>query len=173
LPEIVEHIKKKHSNLNFNKEGVYGMKFVKRTNGSRVLIEDISGFRVFSYSVYNDSTLIITQFATGMSFKNNTKINMSSRLFLDKLVMINVYDHAAEFFTANSIDFAYAENGHIPAIEFLDEMLSPSTYGNVKAQWVCHDPDVEQMLDEISFGRRIVKSIEMGRGIDLDLESGI
>ena len=108
LTEVVEYLKRKHPGVRgtMAQSGVYAMKFLRKENGDRLMFEEISGFRIIDCEIKKD-TLIITQLASGYSFRNKFKQVMSSRLFLNDLMLINVYDHCAQFYSHSSIDFAY------------------------------------------------------------------
>lgn len=166
LAEMITYLKNKH-NFTRTKEGAYGMKFLKRPSGQRILIEEFNGFRSLGYMAHEPNGLVITQYASGIRFKGIEKITMSSKLFLMNLVIINVYDHVAEFFSTDGIDFAYAENGHVAEMELLDEMFREP--GPIRAKWVWENPDIKQMLEEIDRGRRIKVAPSVGRDLDLTL----
>lgn len=164
LQEIIDYIIKKHKYL---KEGAFAMKFLRRPSGKRIVIEHIDGFRVFEYSVHNETSLVVTQFASGLSFKGKDKVNMVSRLFLDNLVMINAYDHLVEFFTFDSIDFSFIEKSYAADIELLDEMVRGKK-SELRAQWVQHNPEVDKILEEISLGRKMITKRGSNRNIIMD-----
>ena len=109
LQDVIKYIKAKHTSL--LKHGAYGMRFVRQPDGRRILIEDFDGCRAFQYKVQDDNTLIMTNFLSGFTFKGNNNIQMTSRCIMPHLAVINIYDHAAEFFSTEGIDFVYTENG--------------------------------------------------------------
>jgi hypothetical protein len=164
LQEIIDYILKKHKYL---KEGAFAMKFLRKHNGKRIVIEHMDGFRIFEYAVHNETSLVMTQFASGMVFKGKEKINMVSKLFLDNLVMVNSYDHSAEFFTFDSIDFSFIEKTYAAEIELLDEMIRGKK-SELRAQYVQHNPEVDKILEEISSGRKMIVKRGSNRNIIMD-----
>lgn len=155
LDEIVEYIQKKHRQVNARNAGVHAFKILRKPSGRRILFEEIHGWRIFKHKVFNDSTLVIDTLATGLQFRGNKEVRASSKLFLEDLMVINVYDHRAEFFSSSSIDFAYVEAEYAVELQLLSEWVNEDP-GVMRAQWINPQEDYDKILDELSLGGRSI-----------------
>lgn len=151
LDEIVEYIQRKHRNVNARQKGVHAFKMLRKPSGQRILFEEIHGWRIFKYKVYDDTTLVINTLAVGLQFRGSQEVRASSTLFLHDLVVVNVYDQRAEFFSASSIDFAYVEADYAVEQQLLTEWVNEDP-GVQRAQWLTPNKDYDRILDEISSG---------------------
>ncbi len=170
LEEVVDFIKKKHSAINKPGNGVYGLKFLRKSDGKRVMFEEIQGLKLFDWKI-SGTELIIHQLAVGFEFKGKTKKHtLSSTLFLRDLVMINIYDHCAQFFSHESIDFAYVEDEYIAHVEHLIEWMNDGDGGSIlRAQWISPDKNIDRLLEEISIGRTVEKKVNLPRQINMGM----
>lgn len=170
LNDSIAFLTKRHKHISKSSEGVYGMKFVK-FNGERILVEEINGLRLFNYHIHDDTDLVITQFASGISFRGQSKITMTSRLFLPNMLLLNIYDHGAEFFTEDSIDFAYVINDISNDVKFLDSMIHPKIkagHGSLRGHWMRDCDKLDKLLEELSQGRKIFFKNEVETLVDMD-----
>lgn len=160
IDEIIEYIQRKHRLVNSRSAGVHAFKMLRKPSGRRILFEEIHGWRIFKHKVFDETSMTIETLATGLQFKGHKEVRASSKLYLDDLVVINVYDHCAEFFTGSSIDFAYVESDYAAEIELLSEWINNDP-GVLRAQWLTPNDDYNRILDEISTGGR---QIELSEG---------
>lgn len=171
LNEIVAYIQNKHPSISsVPGGGVNGWKLLRQPDGTRIPVEAMEGFKIVKFEIHNENTLIITQLASGYTFKGGYKHTQSSTLFLRDLVVVNVHDHCAEFLSSSSIDFSYVINNHDAKVQMLHEWIhaDPST---VRASWHHRDKNVERILDEISCGRKVaIRRQSKRRHINMDLE---
>ena len=177
LEGIITYILKKHKYIKqavtgvglYNKGGVYALKMLRKPSGKRIIFEEIKNFRIIKWEAFNINTLIIDTFATGISFKGKEKVSQSSRLFLNDLAVINVYDYTAEFYSRSSIDFSYVYNSHESHQQalnyFVQEKIAP-----LRAQWVDPDDDLDRLMEELSIGRVIEEEVPGNRMLDMDFE---
>lgn len=167
LDEIVEFIQRKHRMVNARNAGVHAFKLLRKPSGRRILFEEIHGWRIFKHKVFNETTLVIDTLATGLQFKGNKEVRASSKLFLDDLMVVNVYDHRAEFFSGSSIDFVYVEADYAVELEMLSEWVNEKP-GIMRAQWLNPKEDYDKILDEISIGgKSVVLSDDKPRFINM------
>lgn len=154
LEDVIKFMFNKHRNINSPAHGVTGYKFLRKPDGSRLLFEQVKGFRIFRHFIHSERDLTLETMGTGILFKKNIKITVSSHLFLSNLAVINVYDHRTEFFSANSIDFAYIENEYSAEVQMMQEWLSKDA-GQLRGQWLAKDEIVDKILNEISISRHM------------------
>ncbi len=167
LGEIVEFILRRHRCIKKIGAGATAYKFLRRRDGRRILFEISKGFKIFEFGVHDENTLVINQLAAGYAFKGKKKHVFSSSLYLQDLVVVNVYDHKADFFSWDSIDFSYIENDFAVDIQMLQEWINNET-GIIRAQWIGKDKDVEKILDEIGCGSKIIITPDKKRLIDMN-----
>jgi len=152
---IVEYLLHRHPQVRQTTGGgVSCFKTIKKKDGTRSIFETTSGFRIIKYDIIDDNSLTIDQLASGYHFKGSHKVVQTSKLFLTDLIAINVYDYRAEFFSFG-IDFVYLVKDPSSKTQLMNDWVNQET-GILRAQWVHKDEDVEKMLDEISFGRKII-----------------
>ena len=167
LDEVVGYIQRKHRNVNARQKGVHGFKMLRKPSGQRLLFEEIHGWRIFKYKVHNETTLVIKTLATGLLFRGNQEVRASSTLFLNDLIVVNVYDNRAEFFTGSSIDFAYIEADYAVELQLLTEWVNQDP-GVLRAQWLTPKNDYDRILEEISTGgKEVVLSDNKPRFINM------
>ncbi len=139
LQEVVEHIQREHRNINsFN--GVNAWKMLRLSNGSKIPFEELQGVRLRNFSIYDHNTLIIEQ-------QSNTKINevFFCRIYLFDLIMINIYDFSAEFYTSSGINMFYTERTTDAKVLMLSSFIHNSS-DPIRAQWF-RDDETEALLD--------------------------
>lgn len=146
LSEIVDFIRSKHRNIADRGKGVTGYKILRKPSGQRILFEEIKGWRILKFDVHKENCLSIDTFAAGLQFRGKSEIKSSSRMFLDDLLIINVYDNSAEFLTLSSIDFSYIESDYKVEIQVLTEWVN-SNPGIIRAQWVSPVEDYDKIID--------------------------
>lgn len=169
LEDVISFVKTKHRSINKQGNGVYGMKFLRKPNGHRIMFEEIQGMKLFDWKV-NGTELTIHQLAVGLEHGGKKRRHtLSSTLILRDLVMINVYDHCTQFYSYDSIDFAYVEEEYTSNIEHMTEWLHDET-GILRAQWLSPNKHIDRILEEISVGRTIERKIELPRQIDMGCE---
>ena len=168
---IVKYILRKHPTIRGKKpgEGVHAVKLLRKSSGKRLVVEEIDNFRIFDWTAFDDNLLTIDTIATGYVFRGNMEIQQTARLFLHQLVVINVYDYAAEFFSESAIDFAYSLKTREARAQHSYEWLSGKP-GILRAQWVDKDNSVARELEILSGGRSIDELIDDGRNFDMDGE---
>lgn len=167
LNDVVDFIIRKHSGLRGNGPGAHLYKFLKQADGTRIPIEQSSGFKVIKFTAFKENCLSIVSHASGFAFKGNAKQISSSTLFLQNLILINIYDNRAEFLSSIGIDFVYIVDEFSSNIQLLNEWINdiPST---VRARWIYKDNDVDALLDEISIGRKVHVTKKTIRPLCLD-----
>lgn len=169
LEDMVHYILKKHKNLRSATGGVNAYKMLRKPDGRRITFEEVRGFRIIQFQVLDTNTLSVNAMAAGYAFRGQQKQVVSSQLFLQDLVMVNVYDHRAEFFTRASIDFTYITRDKGVDVQMLQEWIEEDS-GILRAQWVLKDKDIEKILDEISIGRKVEVEEQERRHIDMTFE---
>ncbi len=169
LDDLIKFIKNHHKCLQVSRSGAYGMKFIRKPDGKRIMFEEIRGFKIFDFESVEENSLRISQLACGYALKGKIKHTMSSVLFLSDLVLINVFDHAALFFSRSSIDFGYVENEFCADMEHLSEWLH-NLPGIVRGRWESKDPELEKIINEIGLGRKVIEIEKFARGIDFECE---
>lgn len=165
LEEIVDFMRKRHPGIKAT-QGCYAMKMLRTANGSRIPFEETKGFRLIDFHVM-ENALIIDQLAAGMAFRGKHSVTMSSRLILQDLVLINVYDHQTDFFSRENIDFTYIEKTQDAEAQLLAGWENLSK-GDIRAQWTRNDPDIDSLLDQVGCHQVLKESIDPGRVVDLD-----
>jgi hypothetical protein len=141
--------------VNARQAGVHGFKMIRKPSGRRLLFEEIHGWRIFKHKVHDETTLVIQTMASGLLFKGNQEVRSSSTLFLHDLMVVNVYDHMAEFFSGSSIDFTYMEADRAVEQKLLTEWVNQDA-GVLRAQWLTPKDDYDRILEEISSGGKDV-----------------
>ncbi len=170
LDEMVEYLLKKHRGLRSPTGGATSYKLLRKPNGNRVMFEETRGFKIIKFDVPKENSLIINQLCAGYSFKGQHKQVLSSNIYLHDLVIVNAYDHKAEFFSLSSIDFIYTERNPAVSIQLLQDWVDDD-HGIIRAQWKHKDEYLDQLLDEISVGRSVtVDEPRTRRYIDMDCE---
>lgn len=165
LDDILVFMKKKHKDVNTPRKGCYAIKMLRNAVGVRVPFEEMKGFRIHDFHVFDDA-VVIDQIARS-EFKKNDIHTVSSRLFLLDLIMINVYDHQTDFYSRDSIDFVYIENSIDSKAQMLVAWENP-TPGPLRAQWVRNDPQIDRLLAEIGSHRVIREEVKLSRNIDMN-----
>lgn len=171
IDQIIDYIVKKHKTIrDAEKHGVHGLMMLRKLNGSRMVFGEIRGFRIVDWSVFDGNILSIDSIAVGYPMKGGLKkIQQSSRLLLQDLAVINVYDHCSEFLSESGVDFAYTVNEYIAEMQHIHEWIH-NEQGILRARWVNGNGDTQALLDRLSVGRKI-KEVEMsGRAVDMDFD---
>jgi hypothetical protein len=166
IAEIMEYILRKHRNLKSPNGGFYGYKLLRKTDGKRIPFEEVDGFRIFNYDITGND-LRLDQMSSGFEFRGRRKIQQTAKLWLTDLVLVNVYDHSAEFFSQASIDFIYVEKSKESEIELLSEWVRNVT-PVIRRQWMRQDDDIDRILDSLSIGRRLITVNQPPRMIDME-----
>lgn len=171
IEEIIKYIVRKHPTIRDKKPGggVYAVKLLRKPSGRRLVIEEVENFRIFDWTTFNDNMLTIDTIATGYAFRGNREIQQTARLFLHKLVVINVYDYAAEFFSENAIDFAYTLQTREAHAQHSYEWLSEKP-GILRAQWADEDNETTKELESLSGGRYLDELLDDGRNFNMDYD---
>lgn len=170
LEEIVDFMLRKHKGLRDSFGGVTCYKSLRKPDGKRIPFEESRGFKIVKFTATGENTLSINQLATGYQFRGEKKHTMTSNLFLQDLVLINVYDLRAEFFSTSSIDFTYIvqDKDVNTKVQMLHEWINEDN-GIIRAQWTHKDENIERLLDEISVGRKVqVQDSFSSRPLSLD-----
>lgn len=154
LQDTVSFILKHHKEVRGLGGGCIAWKFLRRRDGTRIPIEESRGFKILQFHVTEDEDAItIQQFAAGFAL-DSKRVTMSSSLFLQDLMVINVYPDKAEFFSLASIDFIYLTKPHGSPVYLQKEIDGSKDV--LLAQWCKDDDRVERLLEEISIGRRVM-----------------
>jgi len=164
LDEILEFIRVNHNEL--NTKGVYCLKLFRRSDGIRVPFEEMKGVRILDFTVYNPNTVIVQQHSHGVISKGKALTAFDSTLYLHDLIMVNVYDYSAEFFTDHGIDFTYLQQSKNAKMVMLAEWVHDVSR-ILRAQWF-KDEETEKLLSEVGLGRVLQRYVPMGRHLDLD-----
>ena len=170
LEDIIKYITNQHKSIKSNAvgSGVCATKMIRLKSGRRIVFEENQNWRIFDWGVQSENSLYVDSLIIGYSFKGHKEIQQSSRLFLSDLVIINVYDFAAEFISQSSIDFAYTLNDAAATMQHLYE-YTRGKVGDIKARWIYEHNDIDRMLDEVSMGRTI-NIVREDRTFDMDSE---
>lgn len=171
LEDVASYLVKKHPTITKKTPGggVYGVKKLRTRSGRGIVFEEIHNFRIFDWTVADRTMLIIDTMATGFAFRGNREIQQSARMFLQKLVVVNVYDFAADFMSDGVIDFSYTLNTPEAAAQHSFEWLNKKP-GILRAQWVDEQSETAKLLDTLTHGRRITSVVDDGRNIDMDFD---
>ncbi len=164
LQGILDFIKSTHPHLE-SRKGVYCLKLWREPDGTRIPLEIMTGVRIKSFSIYNNSTVIVCLHSHGIEFKSKIIQSFDSTLYLPDLAMINVYDYSAEFLTNFGIDFIYLEQTKEAKTVMLAEWIHDIPK-NLRAQWF-KDEETERLLSGIGIGRKLHRSKSMDRHLDL------
>ena len=167
IDSIISYMLTHHKFISQSKGGGYGLVLLRKHNGSRIIIQEMKYFRIFSYKIMNENSVIIQNIITGFSFKGNHKQSASSSLFLHDLVQINVYDHSSHFISRSGVDFAYLEENQSASMQALQEFIHESPRA-VRATWTDQNTAEDDMLDAITFGRRRAVADPYRRNIAVD-----
>jgi len=170
IDQIVNYIIKKHRTIRDPaKHGVHGLMMLRKMNGSRMIFGEIRGFRILDWSVFEDNVLSIDSIAVGYAMKGSKKLQQTSRLLLQGLAIINVYDYCAEFLTESGVDFAYTVNEYAAEMQHIREWVHKEP-GILRARWIDDTNDTQILLDRLASGR-IIKEVETeGRQVDMDFD---
>jgi len=169
IDQIINYIVKKHRTIKDpTKHGVHGLMMLRKANGSRVIFGEIKGFRIFDWHTA-DNLLTIDCMSVGYAMKGLHKIQQSSRLLLQDLAIINVYDHCAEFLSELGVDFAYTVNEYAAEMQHLHEWINEEP-GILRARWINNNNDTQELLDRLSSGRKIREVEIEGRQVDMDFD---
>jgi hypothetical protein len=165
LDEIIQFIQNKHKSLSRMK-GVYGYKMLKRHEGSRIPFEEVKGLTLKQMDVVGDRSVVIDLCCLGYEFKKQMIMSFNSRLFLNNLAVINVYDHKTEFFSFDCVDFVYLETNEDARLQLFKEWILGEP-GVMRAQWAAKIPEIEKILDEVGLNRKIKVAEEAARPLDM------
>lgn len=165
LQSILDFIKSIHPHLD-SKRGLYCLKLWRDTDGTRIPLEVMNGVKIKDFKIYNDNTVIVQQHSHGMEFKNRITHSFDSTLYLPDLAMINVYDYSAEFLTNFGIDLVYLDQTKEAKIVMLAEWIHDIPK-NLRGQWF-KDEETERLLSGIGIGRKLHRSVSLGRHLDLE-----
>ena len=168
LEEIITYITNTHESLKKNNPGggVCASKMIRLNSGRRIVFEETQNWRIFDWGITSENSLYIDSIITGFAFKGHKEVQQSSRLFLSDLIIINVFDFAAEFISQSSIDFAYTLNTPAATMQHLYE-YSRGKIGDIRARWIYAQNDVDRVLTEASIGRVLTISQD-DRMFDMD-----
>ncbi len=170
INDIIKYILRHHKSIKDKRPGggVTATKMLRKPDGTRIAFEEIRNWRIFDWQAQSENSLCINTITTGYTFRGNTEIQQTARTFLSDLVIINVYDHAAEFFSQSSIDFVYTLNTPESHVQHLYEWTHGKT-GDLRARWMTDDENIEKILDTLSIGRQL-NLVETAREVDMDFE---
>lgn len=163
LESALAHLKNKHKQL---LKGVYCLKLMRRSDGTRVPFEELRGIRIKDFQVYDTNTVIIVQHSHGTRFNSKQISTFDAVTYLPDLAMINVYDYSAEFLTNVGIDFVYLEQTKEAKTVMLAEWIH-DTPRLLRAQWF-KDDETEQLLKGIGLGQKIQQFVPLGRNLEID-----
>jgi len=171
LEEVIEFVLQRHKKIRDRSQegGVRASLMWRKSDGKRIVFSEINNFRIFDWDVLPGNALSIQTIATGFAFRGNKEIQQTSRTILSDLAVINVYDWAAEFFSENSIDFAYTMNTEDADFQHLYEW-SKGSPGELRATWVNEENDTEAILNGLHGGRKIFVKDLSSRKVDMDFE---
>lgn len=167
LQDTVDFIVKTHKHLR-SKCGVYCLKLLRNSDGSRIPFEEMNGVKIDEFEVHDSDTIIVKQHSHGTSFRGGILHAFDAKIWLTGLAMINVYDYSTEFWSTKGIDFVYLQQTKEAKTVLLSEWLH-GTPKNLRGQWF-RDDEAEELLNEIGLGRRVKQTIRIGKHLDLDGE---
>ncbi len=87
-----------------------------------------------------------------------------STIHLTDLIMVNVYDHSAEFISKSSIDLYYAETTYNAKVVLMSSWIN-KTQDILRAQWFCDD-EAEQLFGDCT--RQVERVVPLPRSIDFE-----
>jgi len=165
VPAILSYILDNHKFLDKNGYGAHAYKFIRQSDGIRIPFEITKGFRIFDFAFHSD-TLVIDQLLAKHTFGGKVKQILSSKLYLQNLIAINVYDDKADFISLSSIDFTYIANHKDAEIKMLCEWINNDP-GIRRASWTNSTID-KKILDSILKPKPV--RIKRQRMIDLEFD---
>ena len=171
LEEVVSFILRRHYKVSDtgSSGGVNASFMYKQYDGKRVVFCEMSNFRIIDWQVMGEDSLSMQTMATGYTFKGNKHVTQSAQCILSNLAIINVYDFAAEFFSENSVDFAYTLGTRDANIQHIYEWIRGDT-GTLRASWVNENNTTEQLLNRLSGGDKIIIKKDPSRKVDMDFD---
>ena len=165
LEDLIPYIKRKHSQI--QRYGIIGMTMLRKNSGKRLILEEIKGIKLTSYTIVGERDLSIQLIATHFQFRGKKRIKYLHRLLLSDLILINVYDDRAEFFTNNNIDFSYMDGSYEGQIKAMQYWIYREE-GVLRARWTSQDDNVEKRLQDLGLDQKIRRRIEPRRGIRMN-----
>lgn len=174
LEEVVEYILNRHKKIRDRSQegGVRASLMWRKSDGKRQVFSEMNNFRIFDWDVLPNNSLSIQTIATGFAFRGNKEIQQTARTILSDLAVVNVYDWAAEFFSENSVDFAYTMNSEDANFQHLHEWTK-GVPGELRATWINENNDTEAILNNLSGGRKVFVIDQNSRQVDMDFELDI
>lgn len=170
IDEIVEFILSNHKKIrDKGQDGGVTASFMFRKGGKRWVFNEINNFRIFDWDVLPNNCLSVQTISTGYIFRGNRQIQQTSRTILPGLAVINVYDHSAEFFSEDGIDFAYTINTEDANFQHIYEW-SRGIVGDLRATWVDETNTTEKLLMHLASGPKIVLIPDVVRSVDMDFD---
>lgn len=154
----------KHHFIDKNRSGGYGLVTHRKNDGVRNIVQEMRYFRIFKYDVYDDDTLLIYNIITGLSFRGKNIQSSSSILYLPELLQINVYDYGSHFFTDSGIDFGYVLDEKSVTIQLLRAWINEDS-SPMRAQWRTSDESLDNFLEEMTFGKKVVQVVKGKRNL--------
>lgn len=166
INEIMVYMLEKHGFVGKNRSGGYGIVTFRKADGNRNIVQEMRYFRIFKYDIYDGDTLLLHNIITGLAFKGKEIRSASSILYLPELLQINVYDQGSHFYTDSGIDFGYVLDEKSVTIKMMRAWID-DTAPVMRAQWRTPNRLVDDFLDELTFGRKVVRVTKGKRNIDI------
>lgn len=167
ISDIMKFMLDKHKFVGKTKSGGYGTVMLRKSDGTRQMIHEFRYFRIFKHELLAPNVLALYNIITGMSFRGKQTTSSTSILYLTDLLQINVYDHGTHFFTDGSVDFAYVLDED-PVKRKLVQAWIEDDPGVVRATWCNPDKDIDDLLDELTFARRVERVQKGKRNLDIE-----
>jgi len=167
LLDVITFIGNKHKSIGLNNAGVYALKLLRQSDGTRIPFEEMQGIRIKDFIIQNDNSLVVEQEAHGTAFRGRKSITYDARIYLSNLAMINIYDYSAEFLTVNSVDFVYIENTKNASVVMMSEWINEQP-GVLRGQWFM-DRHAEKVFASIGVNSNTKNQEGFDRNIDLDM----
>lgn len=163
LADVIDFIKQKHVHLN-SFRGVHAFKLLRKNDGTKIPFEEMKGAKIKEFEIIDDKLIVVNQVLQASSYKGKSNWTIECKTFLSQIVMINVYDHSAEFFSINSIDFTYIENSSEFKIPMMEDWINDQ--GNeLRAYWV-RDAEMENLLSDVGGPKTVKQAGPLIRNLD-------
>lgn len=166
LEELTGYLSRKHKNLH-RLAGVYGYKFLKLADGVRVPFEEVKGLSLKDFDILGPNSLAIDLCALGFEFRKNARYTFNSRLLLNDLAVVNVYDYKTEFFSFGTVDFVYMQLNEAARLQLFTEWILEEP-GTIRAQWIANLPDVDKIVAEVGADRKVKVVLRPPQPLDME-----
>lgn len=171
LDILYKTIIKSHPAIKKEGLGINGFKLLKQ-NGKKTVIEETKGWRITDITPMSENSIIIRFLAAfyykqSMSdtipyyqlFSHKKESLISSNLYLNDLLAINIYDDGAEFFTNSPLDFSYTVNNPSDSLLLKNWISNKTRLPNY--QWLTNNERYFKDIDTALYGNEIVEIEDM------------